>query len=136
MCGIAGYVGTHRPELLAPMCDVLAHRGPDDSGEWIDAEAGVGFGHRRLSIIDLSAAGHQPMSNADGSIWISFNGEIYNFPEHRERLEQSGYRFHSHTDTEVLIALVPGALGRGRPTKGTASDQVRFVIGKLNHLKS
>ena len=105
MCGIAGYVGANRPELLAPMCEALIHRGPDDAGEWFDAEAGVGFGHRRLSIIDLSPAGHQPMSNADESVWITYNGEIYNFQEHRKRLEQNGYRFRSQSDTEVLIAL-------------------------------
>ena len=105
MCGVAGFAGAKRPELLRAMCDRLVHRGPDDSGEWYDAEAGVGLGHRRLSIIDLSAAGRQPMSNADGDVWISYNGEIYNFPEHRERLEANGYPFRSHTDTEVLIAL-------------------------------
>ena len=105
MCGIAGYVGTHRPELLEPMCNALAHRGPDDSGEWFDAEAEVGLGHRRLSIIDVSAAGHQPMSNRDGSLWISYNGEIYNFQEHRERLLAKGYRFRSESDTEVLLAM-------------------------------
>jgi asparagine synthase (glutamine-hydrolysing) len=87
------------------MCDAMQHRGPDDAGTWYDQEAGVGLGHRRLSIIDLSPAGHQPMSNADGSIWISYNGELYNYPEHRERLEKKGYRFRSQTDTEVVIAL-------------------------------
>ena len=105
MCGIAGYVGTHRPELLKPMCDAMAHRGPDDSGEWFDAESEVGFGHRRLSIIDLSPAGHQPMPNRDETIWITYNGEIYNFPEHRERLLAKGYSFRGESDTEVLLAM-------------------------------
>jgi asparagine synthase (glutamine-hydrolysing) len=105
MCGIAGYAGVHRPEILEPMCASLAHRGPDDAGTWWDEGAGVGLGHRRLSIIDLSAAGRQPMANADGSLWISYNGELYNFPEHRERLARNGYRFRSRTDTEVLLAL-------------------------------
>lgn len=105
MCGVAGYAGADRPELLEPMCNAMRHRGPDDSGEWNDSENAVGLGHRRLSIIDLSAAGHQPMSNTGGSIWISYNGEVYNFPEHRERLAAKGYRFRSETDTEVLIAL-------------------------------
>jgi asparagine synthase (glutamine-hydrolysing) len=105
MCGIAGYAGTHRPDLLGPMCSAMAHRGPDDAGAWHDAEAGIGLGHRRLSIIDLSSAGHQPMQNADGSVWISYNGEIYNFPEHRDRLEKRGHTFRSHSDTEVLLAL-------------------------------
>ena len=105
MCGIAGYAGAHRPDLLEPMCSAMAHRGPDDAGSWHDAEAGIGLGHRRLSIIDLSPAGHQPMKNADGSVWISYNGEIYNFPEHRDRLEKQGYPFRSRSDTEVLLAL-------------------------------
>ncbi len=105
MCGIVGYVGTHRPELLEPMCQALAHRGPDDQGSWFDSEAGVGLGHRRLSVIDPSPAGHQPMSSADQSVWISYNGELYNFAEQRERLESEGYAFRSQTDTEVLIAL-------------------------------
>jgi len=105
MCGIAGYAGCHRPELLEPMCSVMRHRGPDDAGTWYDADAGVGLGHRRLSIIDLSAAGHQPMKGADGSTWISYNGEIYDFPEHRERLEKNGYPFRSRSDTEVILAL-------------------------------
>lgn len=105
MCGIAGYAGLHRPELLEPMCTAMAHRGPDDAGYWVDAEAGVGLGHRRLSIIDLSPAGHQPMSNEDGTLWISYNGEVYNFAEHRDRLVKKGWRFRSHSDTEVLLAL-------------------------------
>ncbi len=105
MCGIAGYAGVHRPEILAPMCASMAHRGPDDEGFWYDAAAEVGLGHRRLSIIDLSEAGHQPMSNEERTLWISYNGEVYNFPEHRDRLEKKGYRFRSHTDTEVLLAL-------------------------------
>ncbi len=87
------------------MTDAMIHRGPDDSGAWYDAEAEVGLGHRRLSIIDLSPAGRQPMSNADESIRITYNGELYNYPEHRERLLAKGYDFRNHTDTEVVIAL-------------------------------
>jgi len=105
MCGIAGYAGLHRPEILGPMCAAMVHRGPDAQGTWHDPEAQVGLGHRRLAIIDLSPAGRQPMANADRSVWISYNGEIYNFPEHRERLVRKGYPFRSHTDTEVLLAL-------------------------------
>ncbi len=105
MCGIAGYAGLHRPELLGPMTDAMVHRGPDDSGTWCDPEAEIGLGHRRLSIIDLSPAGRQPMCNADESIWITYNGELYNYPEHRERLVKKGYPFRSQSDTEVLIAL-------------------------------
>lgn len=105
MCGIAGYAGLHRPEVLEPMCAAMAHRGPDGQGAWHDADAGVGLGHRRLAIIDLTAAGRQPMANADQSVWITYNGEIYNFAEHRERLATKGYPFRSQTDTEVILAL-------------------------------
>jgi asparagine synthase (glutamine-hydrolysing) len=85
------------------MADVIAHRGPDDSGYYCDDVNGLGFGFRRLSIIDLSSAGHQPMSNEDGTIWIVFNGEIYNFTDLRAQLEQCGHVFKSHTDTETVI---------------------------------
>lgn len=97
-----------RSHLIA-MRDALTHRGPDDAGLWISpgeahaAVASVGLGHRRLSIIDLSHAGAQPMSNEDGSVWLVFNGEIYNFPELRPQLEALGHRFASHTDSEVII---------------------------------
>lgn len=105
MCGICGYVGEHRPELLEPMASAIAHRGPDDLGTWHDAAGPVGFGHRRLSIIDLSPAGHQPMCNEDGTVWIAFNGEIYDFDRHRQWLIDRGHAFRSHSDTEVLIHL-------------------------------
>ena len=87
------------------MTDAMIHRGPDDSGTWYDADAEIGFGHRRLAIIDLSPAGRQPMSNADESIVITYNGELYNYLEHRERLAKKGYPFRSNSDTEVMIAL-------------------------------
>jgi asparagine synthase (glutamine-hydrolysing) len=86
MCGICGYVGDHQPELLEPMALAMQHRGPDDMGTWHNAAARVGLGFRRLSIIDLSAAGHQPMCNEHGTIWIAFNGEIYDYDKHREWL--------------------------------------------------
>jgi asparagine synthase (glutamine-hydrolysing) len=105
VCGICGYVGDHRPELLDAMASAMAHRGPDGSGSWFDAEPRVGLGHRRLSIIDLSDAGRQPMCNEDGSVWVSFNGEIYNFQDLRDPLERSGHRFRSNTDSEVLVHL-------------------------------
>jgi len=105
MCGICGYVGCNRPELLEQMCSVMAHRGPDDFGIWYDPKQDVGLGHRRLSIIDISSAGHQPMANADGTIWLSYNGEIYNFQEHRKALLEKGYKFRGHSDTEVLLYL-------------------------------
>ncbi len=87
------------------MCDAMVHRGPDDEGQWSDQQAEVGLGHRRLSIIDLSPTGHQPMSNEDKSVWISYNGEIYNFRELRNELEGKGHTFHGTSDTEVLLHL-------------------------------
>jgi asparagine synthase (glutamine-hydrolysing) len=113
MCGIAGF--QTRGRRLAPdrlrriagaMADTLTHRGPDDADVWIDADAGIGFGHRRLSIIDLSAAGRQPMGSACGRYVITYNGEIYNFRELREQLRQHGHEFRGHSDTEVLLAAL------------------------------
>src|SRR6187397_2565439 len=83
------------------MTQLIAHRGPDDAGHLVSDN--VALGHRRLSIIDLSPAGHQPMSNQDGSVWIVFNGEVYNFAELRPELEKLGYTFQSRTDTEVIL---------------------------------
>ena len=106
MCGIAGRINyvSERPvsaALVQGMCDLIAHRGPDGSGVWTRGHAGLG--HRRLAIIDLSEAGAQPMSTADGQIWLTFNGEIYNFLELRSELEARGHRFRSHTDSEVIL---------------------------------
>jgi asparagine synthase (glutamine-hydrolysing) len=84
------------------MCDLIAHRGPDGEGVWTNGP--IGFGHRRLAIIDLSPAGRQPMTNADGDLVVTFNGEIYNFLDLRRDLESRGHRFRSRTDTEVIIA--------------------------------
>ncbi|MFQ5773403.1 MAG: asparagine synthase (glutamine-hydrolyzing) [Kiloniellaceae bacterium] len=113
MCGIAGLIdptGRLGAEGLraaaARMAETLRHRGPDDGGVWIDARAGVAFGHRRLSIIDLTPAGHQPMASHDGRYVITYNGEIYNFRELRAGLEERGHRFGGHSDTEVLVAAV------------------------------
>lgn len=108
MCGIAGIFAFDRtaqidPQLLRRMTDLIAHRGPDDSGEWISGN--VGLGHRRLSIIDLSPAGHQPMGSADGALWISYNGECYNYAELAAGLRQRGHRFRSQSDTEVILRL-------------------------------
>ena len=111
MCGIAGILhfnsSENRPDanLIRRMTDVLRHRGPDDSGMWLDNS--VGFGHRRLSIIDLSKHGRQPMSNEDGSIQITYNGELYNFLDLKKRfsLVERGHKFQSRTDTEVLVHL-------------------------------
>jgi asparagine synthase (glutamine-hydrolysing) len=105
MCGIAGTVNLPDGDQLARMTDIHAHRGPDDRGVRYFPDERVGLGHRRLSIIDLTPAGHQPMSNDDESVWITFNGEIYNFLELRESLEKLGHRFVSKSDTEVIIRL-------------------------------
>jgi len=101
MCGFGGYIGPGTKEVLEEMTALLAHRGPDASGVW-EAE-GVGLAHRRLSIIDLSPAGNQPMANAATNLHLVYNGEIYNFKELRAELEVAGYRFHSRTDSEVLL---------------------------------
>jgi len=105
MCGIVGFCGIDSPNLLKSMNRALFHRGPDESGEFIDRENKVSLAMRRLSIIDI-AGGHQPMSNEDGSVWIVFNGEIYNFASLRRDLTAKGHSFKSdHSDTEVLIHL-------------------------------
>lgn len=104
MCGIAGIYsprGIASEVLATQMAKVLAHRGPDDSGVWADGP--IALSHRRLSIIDLSRAGHQPMTFAESGLWISYNGEVYNFLELRVDLEKLGYTFFSKTDTEVIL---------------------------------
>src|ERR1700691_91810 len=107
MCGIAGIASAVADERIDAatihrMCQAIVHRGPDDEG--IFAKDGVGLGMRRLSIIDL-AGGHQPVFNENRSVWVVFNGEIYNFPELRGELESRGHRFYTHTDTEVIVHL-------------------------------
>ncbi len=100
MCGINGFSWSD-PDLIKKMNTVTKNRGPDDEGEYIDT--GVSLGHSRLSIIDLSPKGHQPMCNEDETIWLTYNGEIYNFHEIREDLIKEGHIFKSHTDSEVII---------------------------------
>jgi asparagine synthase (glutamine-hydrolysing) len=131
MCGIAGFVESpsvpapFRPDerqgLIAAMCGAIRHRGPDDEGVWSDR--GVAIGMRRLSIIDL-AGGHQPIRNEDGTVWIVFNGEIYNFRELRAGLETAGHRFYTSTDTEVIVHAYEqwgtAAIGRLRGMFGLA----------------
>jgi asparagine synthase (glutamine-hydrolysing) len=120
MCGIAGWSlepgSTRDPDELAAMARLVAHRGPDDDGTFVDAGRGVGLAHRRLAIIDLSSAGHQPMVSADGAVILALNGELYNFVALRRELEGRGHVFRSRSDTEVVLnALVqwgPGALRR------------------------
>jgi len=112
MCGLAGVLtsrGSTAEELslaATRMSDALRHRGPDDSGLWIQAQHGLAFGFRRLSIIDLSQDGHQPMHSPSGRFTIQFNGEIYNYRELRRELEAEGGRFRGQSDTEVMLAAV------------------------------
>ena len=108
MCGISGLVNCGDTETLLRMTNVQTHRGPDDSGlwEWRFSDGGyIGLGSRRLAILDLSSDGHMPMSNEDGTVWITYNGEIYHFADLRRELEAKGHRFRSHTDTEVVLHL-------------------------------
>src|SRR6266581_3186124 len=107
MCGICGKVtfdfeNIVAPALLKAMADTMYHRGPDDEGYYTSGPVGLGF--RRLSIIDLKT-GRQPISNEDGSVWLVFNGEIYNFNQLRIDLEKQGHRFSTTTDTEVIVHL-------------------------------
>ncbi|MFL5482613.1 MAG: asparagine synthase (glutamine-hydrolyzing) [Gemmatimonadaceae bacterium] len=103
MCGIVGSAGTTGHDLLGAQCTTLRHRGPDATGEWRSSDRRISLGHRRLSIIDLSAAASQPMADGGGSLQVVLNGEIYNYRELRRSLEQNGHRFRSASDTEVLL---------------------------------
>jgi asparagine synthase (glutamine-hydrolysing) len=108
MCGIYGWLSTQanaveNTQRLSRLGEIVAHRGPDDQGTFVDEFAGVRLGQNRLSIIDLSSAGHQPMANEDQSVVVTFNGEIYNFQTFRSELEAAGHQFRSRTDTEVLV---------------------------------
>ncbi len=110
MCGIAGCwlkrpVGDGDIAIVARASEALAHRGPDSDGVWVDRGAGVVLAHRRLSIVDLSPTGHQPMVSASGRYCVAYNGEIYDFVERRQELEASGARFRGDSDTEVLLEL-------------------------------
>ena len=112
MCGITGFLATSSEsatdpnQLVCQMANQLAHRGPDDLGVWIDRRASVALGHRRLSILDLSPEGRQPMESRSGRYVIVFNGEIYNFGDLREELEAIGHAFRGHSDTEVVLAAL------------------------------
>ena len=103
MCGIAGVFGGTNLNELKLMTDALVHRGPDGEGHWVCEQNGIGLGHRRLSIIELSEAGKQPMELDGGKFQISFNGEIYNYLELKSELEHEGHSFKTKTDTEVLL---------------------------------
>ncbi len=111
MCGIAGFWSADRStsdpeEILRAMAGAVRHRGPDDDGVWWEPSCGIGFGHRRLAIIDLSVEGHQPMVSASGRYVMIFNGEVYNFQDIRRPLELEGVRFRGTSDTEVMLAAI------------------------------
>jgi len=111
VCGITGTIDPGRDggaleAYVRTMADTLVHRGPDDSGVWVDPYSGVGLGHRRLAIVDLSPLGHQPMASASGRYLVAFNGEIYNFRALRDELSAMGHAFSGGSDTEVLLAAV------------------------------
>jgi asparagine synthase (glutamine-hydrolysing) len=107
MCGISGWFlkqGASRDDAqLVAMADAITHRGPDDRGYFYDRKRGIAFAHNRLSIIDLSPAGHQPMASEDGRFVLSYNGELYNFQRLKRELEELGHKFHSRSDTEVVL---------------------------------
>ena len=110
MCGICGIFAfgdsfAVGEQLVTTMRDRMVHRGPDDAGTWTSPDGRLAFGHRRLSIVDLSRAGHQPMTNEDGTVWITYNGEVYNHAALRTELEARGHVYRSHTDTESIIHL-------------------------------
>jgi asparagine synthase (glutamine-hydrolysing) len=111
VCGITGFWRNSADQssdwlnqTATTMANTLVHRGPDNSGTWFDQEVGIAFGHKRLSIIDVSVAGHQPMISADGQFVITYNGEVYNFQELRQELKKKGHSFNGHSDTEVILA--------------------------------
>jgi asparagine synthase (glutamine-hydrolysing) len=111
MCGFTGWLTGHQmlsaseqERTLGRMCDAIRHRGPDDAGYWLDLSSGIALGHRRLSIVDLSAAGHQPMVSSSGRFVIAFNGEIYNHSDLRTELNALAHDWRGHSDTETLLA--------------------------------
>src|SRR5579864_3354462 len=113
MCGIAGFIAGRAQATAPQLADIagamnrsLQHRGPDDDGVWIDAETGAVLVHRRLSIVDLSMAGHEPMISADGRYVLVYNGEVYSHEEIRPSLTARGVSFRGHSDTEVILESI------------------------------
>lgn len=125
MCGILGTFGAIDTNALRLGLDAIAHRGPDDSGVFVDDIAGVSLAHVRLSILELSSAGAQPMSSLDGTVVLVFNGELYNFRELRAELEAAGHRFRGHSDTEVLLQLY---LAHGQQMLGRLNGIFAFAL--------
>jgi asparagine synthase (glutamine-hydrolysing) len=124
MCGVVGFITSKNlvtPALVTDMASALAHRGPDDSGCWLDPAAGIALGHRRLSIVDLSPAGHQPMESRSGRYVLAFNGEVYNFQDLRRELESASGRgaipWRGHSDTEVMLEAIAAWGFEGALTK-------------------
>lgn len=128
ICGIALKEGEVNEKRLGAMTDVLHHRGPDDSGVFIDKN--IGLGHRRLSIIDVQS-GHQPISNEDDTIWISYNGEVYNHSDIRQRLIGAGHQYKTRSDTETLIHLYEDkGLGGVQELRGMFAFSIWDAQGK------
>jgi asparagine synthase (glutamine-hydrolysing) len=142
MCGLAGILTTRadrRAGLLGAvtrMRETLDHRGPDDAGAWQDAEAGIALGFRRLSILDLSPAGHQPLRSRGGRWVIAFNGEIYNHRALRGELAALGHAFSGHSDTEAILAAVEQGTPRSaRPIRGMFRDRA-LGAGAVAHARA
>ncbi len=113
MCGITGFLDTRRDQTTAEletrvtrMSDAIIHRGPDDSGSWVDAATGLAFGFRRLAIVDLTPTGHQPMISSSGRFVMVFNGEIYNYTDMRNELIAAGVSFRGTSDSEVMVEAI------------------------------
>src|SRR5438876_12405966 len=113
MCGLTGFLDSSRntasqelQAIVTRMAETLRHRGPDDAGIWVDEGSGIALGFRRLSIVDLSPGGHQPMLSGCGRFVILFNGEVYNFLDLRKELESLGCLFRGRSDTEVMLAAI------------------------------
>lgn len=129
MCGIVGYSGRFTRAELEKALGWISHRGPDDFGVYVEEARGVGLGHTRLSILDLSPLGHQPMLSDDDRVVLVFNGEIYNFRELRAELETQGHKFHSQSDTEVLLQLYLAQRSSAVRTSDGLADMLRRLNG-------
>ena len=131
MCGITGILakGTLTDAVVDRLLGPIEHRGPDDCGVWVDPEAGIGLGHRRLSIVDLSPAGHEPMHSASGRYVITYNGEIYNHQELRRSLEERGLvpdgGWRGHSDIETFLSMIKK---NGPAAQVRKENEFRFAL--------